>query len=427
MDERTQATKRGAGTGGAPASPVAVASIIISLTLVAIGNGLMFAYIPVRLGQAGFDPTWAGTMLTGLAAGSIAACLLTGRLVRRVGHARAIMVFSALIVLSNAAVGAGTMPVPWIAARALYGFGITGIFIVAQAWLNDAVENRVRGRVMAIMYVAYVVGLGVGSFGLRFLDLGTAAVPLLGIAFTAVSILPIGLTRLRPPPPPASASVRLAQAWRISPVGLAGMMAAGGLGMMVGGFAPIHVTAIGFTQEQVATLMFVMPIGTLLLQIPLGWVSDRIDRRRVLIGAALLVAAAGVAATHIDGSALVVVILVYAIWSGAGESIYSLANAHAADRADKDELVAMSSSMMFAWSIAGFIAPAIGTVLTAFYGTSAFMYVAIAVALLFAGFTAWRILVSAPTPSGDVVAFTPHSAQLPLPVDPEPEASHRLS
>ena len=71
--------------------------------LVAVGNGLMFSFIPVRLGAAGFAPTWAGSILTGLSAGGIASCLLTGWVVRRVGHARAYILMSALIVLSNTA------------------------------------------------------------------------------------------------------------------------------------------------------------------------------------------------------------------------------------------------------------------------------------------------------------------------------------
>lgn len=254
----------------APAPAIAIASVIVALALVAIGNGLMFAYIPVRLGAEGFPPTWAGGILTGLSAGGMAGCLLTGRIVRRVGHARAFMVFSALIVLSNALVGAGVYPVLWIVARALYGFAISGVFIVAQSWLNDVVANSIRGRVIAIFYVSYIVGLGVGSFMLSFVDITTSDAPLVGIAFTALSILPVGLTRLLPPPPPESASVALGRAWRISPVGMAGMLAVGGLSMMVAGFAPIHATAKGYSQQEVAMLMFAMPLGTLLFQIPLG-------------------------------------------------------------------------------------------------------------------------------------------------------------
>ena len=95
---------------------LAIAGVILSMALVAIGNGLMFAYIPVSLGAAGYPPTWAGWILTGLSAGGIAGCFLAAPLVRRVGHARTLMVCSALIVLSNALVGAGVLPFLWVAA-----------------------------------------------------------------------------------------------------------------------------------------------------------------------------------------------------------------------------------------------------------------------------------------------------------------------
>lgn len=412
-----QRSTAAAPAGEETSSLVAVASIILSMGLAAIGNGLMFAYIPVRLGMSGFEPTWAGLILTGLSAGGIAGCLLTGRLVARVGHARAFMIFSALIVLSNAAVGTGVDPVRWIGARALYGFAICGMFIVAQSWLNDAVGNKVRGRVMALFYVTYIVGLGVGSWTMGLLDIGTAAPALVGIVFTALSILPIGLTRLPPPPPPEAASIAFARAWSISPVGVAGMLAVGGLSMMIAGFAPIHATASGYSQSQVATLMFAMPLGTLLFQLPFGWISDRTDRRYVLVASALIVAAAGIVAGIYDGGPLPVMIAIYMVWSGASESIYSLSSAHANDRASKDDLVVLSSTMLFVWSVSGFVAPGLGTALTAVYGTQAFMYVAIAIAAVFSVFVGWRILNNPRVPQEDTGTFAPMTAQVPLPVE----------
>lgn len=403
--------------GEAPAPLVAIASVILAMGLIAIGNGLMFAYIPVRLGADGFDPVWAGLIVTGLSAGGIAGCLLTGPLVRRVGHARAFMVLSALIALSNAAIGAGPHALLWIAARALYGFAICGLFIVAQSWLNDAVANAIRGRVMAVFYIAYIAGLGIGYATLALIDIRGAAAPLIGIVFTALSILPVGLTRLAQPPPPVAASVALGKAWRISPVGLAGMLAVGGLSMSISGFAPIHATAKGYSQEDVALLMAAMPVGTLILQFPLGWLSDHTDRRYVLIATALLAAAAALAALGLDGSPLVVLLVVYLLWDGASETIYSLASAHASDRASKDELLALSSSLLFAWSLSGFVVPGLVTGLSALYGTRTFIYVSAAIALAYALFVVWRIATTRPVPAAETGGFAPMTAQAPLPVD----------
>ena len=265
--------------GNPPAPLIAITSVVLSMALIAVGNGLMFAYIPVRLGAGGFDPTWAGLIITGLSAGGLAGCILTGPLVRRVGHARAFMVLSALIALSNAAIGAGTYPLLWIAARALYGFAICGLFIVAQSWLNDAVANSIRGRVMAVFYVAYVAGLGVGYATLAAVDIATAEAPLIGIAFTALSLLPVGLTRLPTRPrhgrvgaarPGGSRRSASPACWLSAPVD----------GDRT---APIHATA-----SATAGRRGLAPGGDADRLIP--WfhrlISDRTDRRYVPIAAA---------------------------------------------------------------------------------------------------------------------------------------------
>jgi MFS family permease len=407
-------TRAVAGRGPAPL--VAITSIILSMTLLAVGNGLLFAYVPVRLGASGYAPTWAGLILTGLSAGGLVGCLLTGQLVRRVGHARAFMTYSALIILANTLITAGVDPVLWIASRALYGFAINSLFIVAQSWLNDAVGNAIRGRVMAAFYICYVVGLGLGSLALAFIDIDTPAAPIVAVAFAALSIIPVGLTSLRPPPPPESASLAIGRAWRISPVGIAGMLAVGGLSMMVAGFAPIHATASGFGKDQVSVLMVAMQFGTILFQLPLGWLSDRTDRRYVLVVTSLLVALAGLAASQTAGVPFLWIVVVFVIWSGATETIYSISSAHANDRAGQADLVPLSSAMLFTWSFSGFIVPGVATALTALYGTEAFMHVAIVIAVAFSGFVAWRI-AKAPPAAEQSGNFAPMSAQAPLPAE----------
>ena len=137
----------------------------------------------------------------------------------------------------------------------------------------------------------------------------------------------------------------------------------------------------------------------------------------MLIAASLLVALMGVAGLRLDNSTLMVVVAVYVIWGGASESVYSLASAHANDRAGKEDLVALSSSMLFAWSVAGFVAPGLGTILTALYGTQSFIYVAILVAGTFCGFVFWRVLQTPAVPSAETGSFAPMTAQAPLAVD----------
>ncbi len=270
---------------------------------------------------------------------------------------------------------------------------------------------------MAAFYVGYTMGLGAGYFLLGFLDISGAQAPLAGVFFAALSILPVGITRLAQPPPPQGASIAFRRAWQISPVGVAAMLAAGGLSMTVTGFAPIHATEKGWSQQDVAALLFAMPLGALVFQIPFGWISDRTDRRYVLVAAALVAAVAGLAASRFDGAGLATIIIIYMAWSGASESIYSLASAHANDRAARDDLVTLASSMLLGWSVSGFVVPGIVTALTAVFGTQSFIHVAIAIAACFCLFTAWRLFRADAVPAEATGSFAPMTAQAPLPVD----------
>src|SRR5690606_25210949 len=103
----------------------------------------------------------------------------------------------------------------------------------------------------SFFYMAYVLGLGCGAWLFGQIPTDGNLAPLAVILFTALAILPIGLTRLPNPPPPASGGVNIRMAWHISPVGLAGVLASGGLSMVVQGFTPIYAATSQVSQKDV--------------------------------------------------------------------------------------------------------------------------------------------------------------------------------
>lgn len=171
--------------------------------------------------------------------------------------------------------------------------------------------------------------------------------------------------------------------------------------------------AQGYTNDQVALLLFLMQFGMIGVQLPLGALSDRIDRRYVLLIAAAIVAVAAMAATRLDVPAAVWVILVFAIWAGATESIFAAANAHAHDRAAPQFYVTLSSTLIVCRSISGVIMPAVATALTEVAGPRAFIYVAFAIAVAFGLSVAWRVSRRTPVPEDEQAPYQPISAQLP--------------
>ncbi len=393
-------------------SPFSIASIVISMTTAAIGSGVMFAYVPFMLTHS-VAPWAAGAAVTAVAFGGLVGCVVGGPLIKRVGHARLFACSMAMVIIAAVLIAADLPPVYWILARGLYGAAANVNFIIAQSWLNHAASNAWRGKAMSFFYMAYVLGLGCGAWIFGQIPTDGNLAPLAVVFFTALSILPIGLTRLPNPPPPASVSVNIAMAWRISPVGLVGVLASGGLSMVVQGFTPIYAATNQVSQKDVAFLMFVMQTGLLFIQYPLGALSDRIDRRAVLVVTCCLIVAAGIAALFVSFATIVLLMIVFLIFGGAIETVYSVANAHANDRADPGDFVPLSSTLLVAWSAAATIVPLGVTLLTPVFGQHTFIYAIILVAIAYAAYVIWRLKERQPVPADARENIGIRSAQVP--------------
>lgn len=394
-------------------SPLSVASIVVSMTAVALGNGVMSAYVPFVLSRSG-SPSWAaGGAVTAVAFGGLLGCVVAGPLIRRVGHARLFASSMALVILGALLIALGVNPILWIIGRLLYGAAGNTNFIIAQSWLNHAASNAWRGRAMSFFYMAYVIGLGTGAWAFGQMPAEGNLAPLVTIFFTALAILPISLTRLPTPPAPANVSVDIRMAWRNSPVGFIGVLASGGLSMMVQGFTPIYAAGNQVSQGDIALLMFVMQLGMLFIQYPLGALSDRMDRRLVLVFTCGLIAVMAVVALFASFTHLLLLMIVFAIWAGAVETVYSIANAHANDRTEPEDFVPLASTMLVAWSASATLVPLFVTLVTPGLGPKTFIYAAMAVAVAYGAFVVVRLLGRKPVPGARRDGFEMLSAQVP--------------
>jgi len=296
------------------ATPVAMSGIIVSMMMMAAASGIAFAYIPITLSKLGFEAWVASAMFPALSFGGLMGCLVVGWFLRLSGHARVFMSVYALIIWSFLIILLTDDPYVWILSRALYGFGINGAFIVAQSWLHDACTDENRGKVITTFYVLYVISVGLGSYSIGFMDVDSNVPMALCIGLVTLAILPVGLTRLRQPEAPEGFNIQLRKLWKLSPVGLMGMLCVGGLGLLV-------------------------------IQMPMGALSDRIDRRYILFIVATMSTVLGVVAIATESNlSFIWLILMFALWAGSIETIYSVSSALANDRADPKHYVFLSSS-----------------------------------------------------------------------------------
>ncbi len=395
------------------ASPLSIAAIILSMTILALGNGIIFTYVPYTLARSPETQWAAGFAIAAVAFGGLIGSVIAGPLIRRAGHARLFAASFALVIVSEAIIAIGVSPWAWVLARGIFGAAGNMNFIITQSWINHAASNDWRGKAMSFFYMTYVIGLGFGALLLGQLPEATNIAPVVAIIFCAIAILPVSLTRLPIPPAPASVKVNLRLAWRNSPVALIGILASGALSTSVQSFTPVYAAVNGVSQETIATLMFVMALGLLFVQYPLGALSDRIDRRYVLILTCAIIAVAGVCAFGVSFSSFILLLIVFSVLAGSSEAIYSIASAHANDRADPSYFVPLASTLLIAWSISATIVPLSISALTPILGPKTFLFVTVFVAISYAVFTLLRLKKRPPSAPEEREGFEMKSAQVP--------------
>ena len=348
-----------------------VLTLIISMTLVALGNGLLFAYVPIRLAALGFEPFVAGALIVVLAAGGFIGCFVGGAMMKRFGMARAYMMALAMLLSAHALLAVTAHPLPWSLSRLIYGVAVSILFIVSYSWINAVVTNQARGRVQTVFYSSFIVSMGVGGFGISFMDVTTSMAPRVSIVLAALAALPFLLKGLPSANIAQDSAVRLRRTWQISPMGFLGMFFVGGLTLLVQGFAPIYGQAMGFQPGQIGFLLLLMQIGIIGVQIPAGIISDRWDRRWVLVICALMITAFAGLTSQISGLNFFLLAAAFALWAGATETIFSISTAQANDHARSDEYVMLAASLTMIWSIGATIIPAATSLLTKFFGATA--------------------------------------------------------
>ena len=375
-------------------------TIVGAMMLMAVGNGLLSTMLPVRLHAAGTPGAMVGTVVTAYAVGMLLGCLFSGSAIRRVGHIRAFSAFASVNAVCALGLDLGVYWPLWALLRVAAGFSVTAAFVVSQSWLNELTTSAHRGRIMSLFYVSFTVSLGAGAWLAGQMGAAGKGAFTLPAALYAVAVVAIALTRVQAPLPPERIRVDLRAVWAVSPVGLVGVFVSGALGMTFQGIGAAWGSAVGLPVATIGLLMMCTQLGNLTIQWPLGWVSDHTDRRNVLIAAAglvlvsaLLLARGGAGEQVLP---LALLLLTFALFGGAAETLYSVSTAQANDHAGSGDYVTVTSTLLVTWSTGATLGPMVGTAAMSALGPPGLFWYFVVIAVLFAVFALLRRFARAP-------------------------------
>ena len=348
-------------------------TLLLGMALLMLGAGLQGTLVGLRASLEGFPTLLAGIMLAAYYLGYMAGSMLTPGLVNTVGHVR---VFAALTSVASVLIllqGVFVAPLPWTIVRILFGFCFAGIYVVAESWLNGRVDNEHRGLLLSIYMLVCYGGLGLGQLLLNVADPRSTLLFILVSVLISVAMVPMALTQASAPEITVPVRVSPRELFRRSPLGVVGVAVAGAVSGCLFSLGAIYADGKGFSTFEVSLFMAVAILAGCATQLPIGRISDRMDRRTVVIGICLLAAMSGVAAWWLADDSRLVFFIMIAAYGGTSLTLYSLSSAHVNDHVPDEEKLGASSTLILVNGAGAFIAPIVVSALMQWVGNDTFL------------------------------------------------------
>jgi MFS family permease len=388
-----------------------VAALLLGVLLATAGP--LSTLLSLRLEAAATERIVIGTVMAAYFAGLTLGSLMAYRVVLRAGHIRAFAAFASVLSAVALVYPLAAHPLPWPVIwgmlRLVEGFCMAGVFICVESWLNDRASPATRGKILAFYMICLYLGQASGQL-LLGLDEGPGGFRVFIIVsmLLSLAVLPVALTRMAPPPLPDVAALSARRLYAASPLGIAGAVASGLILGSLFALGPIFAReAAGFDFAGAGRFMSVLIFGGVLLQWPLGRLSDTFDRRRVIIGtlAALTIASAAVPALVAQGE--VALFGAVALFGGFAFALYPLSVAHTNDHLARDERIAASGGLVLAYSLGATAGPLVASAVMSGLGAAGLFRFVTTVGAAGLAFGLWRMWARAPVPAERQGLFQP--------------------
>jgi len=331
-------------------------ALLLGVVFIMLGNGIHFTLIGVRGGIEGFSAAELAIITSGYFMGFLSGARISPLMIQRVGHVR---VFAALGSFMSAGLIAFPLvaePWAWTVLRLLVGFCMSGVYVTAESWLNNAATNETRGKVLSAYMIAQTLGI-IGAQGLLTLgDAGTAVLFIGASMLVSISFGPILLSATSAPVAEVARPMPLRDLFSGSPLGTVGIFLLGSVYATQSGMGAVFGTQIGLATEQIALFVAMLFAGALVLQYPIGWLSDRMDRRKLIFGAASLGAASCTLGWRTGGDLWTLMAAAF-FAGGVTTPLYALFLAYTNDFLSAEDMPAASGGLVFTFGLGAIAGP----------------------------------------------------------------------
>lgn len=382
-----------------------VAALLLSVAFLLMGNGLQGTLLPVRANLEAFGALNIGVLGSSYFLGFAIGCLYGPHVVRRAGHIRtftAMVAIASCVVLGHALV---VNSIVWWLLRAATGVCFAVLFMVIESWLNEKSTNETRGFIFSVYTI---VNLTVITLGQLMLVLDEPSdFPLFALASILVSLaaVPVALTKAQAPAPIAAVKIRIGHLYRLSPVGVVGCLAVGAVNGSFWALGPVFAQGDGASAADVAYFMSIVVIAGAIGQWPLGRLSDRTDRRKVIVMSSIGAAMAGIGMVVLSrfwDPGILAAAFLFGLFAF---PLYALSVAHMNDFVQPEGYVEAAGGLLLLYAMGAVVGPLLASFVIRFVGTDSLFAFTACVHALVAVFAAYRMRRRAPAPQEEHIPF----------------------
>ena len=364
--------------------------LLFGMLLLMMGNGLQGTLMGVRGAIEGFSTFDLALITSAYFLGFLGGSRVTPRIIRRVGHVRVFAFLGSLISAVLILFPVVTIPEAWMVLRVAIGFALSGVYITAESWLNNAATNETRGQTLSAYMIVQMTGIVAAQGVLSLGDPSGFVLFIIPSVLVSLSFAPILLSVQPTPAFEATRALPLGELYRSSPLGMVGMMLLGGVFAGQFGMSAVYATEAGLGLGQISVFVAAFFVGALVMQYPIGWLSDRIDRRVLILCTAALGAGVSLFGA-VFGQSFWVLAAVAFLNGGLGQPLYALLIAYTNDYLAPEDMAGASAGLLFVNGLGAIAGPlAIGWALGAF-GPPGFWLFMAGVMGAIALYAAWRM------------------------------------
>lgn len=383
-------------------------ALLLGMFLLMLGNGMQATVLGLRGSIEAYESTTMGFVMAGYFAGFLGGAQVTPWLLRRVGHVRVFAALASLISAAFIIFAAVVDPIAWTVMRALVGFCYSGVYVVAESWLNESSTNENRGRTLSAYLIMQMLGIIAAQGLINVADPGGYDLFVIMSVAVSISFAPILLSARPAPVFSTTRRMSLRQLVKTSPLGCVGIFFLGAVFAAQFGMGPVYATEIGLTAIQISVFVGAIFFGGLVLQYPIGWLSDRMDRRTLILIVTLL-GAAGCMVALIFGGSFIALVVTALLIGGTSNPLYSLLIAHTNDFLEHEDMASASGGLIVLNGIGAAGTPILVGYLMQSFGPSAFLIFIAMFMTAIAIYAAYRMTVRPSVAVKETSPITPYS------------------